>query len=503
MASETFASLRKALTKGRLLLPGDDGYEQSLNRWSSTCIIPAVSKRPSPSVCHGKSPTYFFSKAAVAQPRTAEEASSIVKFATANGIAFNVKGGGHSTSAASSAPSPEGMVLDLSLMRDVSVDVQAQTVSFGGGCLWGDVDKALWEHGLATTGGTVSHTGVGGLILHGGYGYLSGLHGLTVDLLLSCEVILADGSIVTASETENPDLFWAMRGAGSSFGVVTKFTSKAFVQGPIWAGVFVFSVDKLPALVEFVNTWGETNDGRQVLSLACGHAPPAPDNLTAPRPKAIIMQMVHLGDNAEVLGPEYFAPMLKLDYMHKMAGPMPYSSINTIGDEDLFPPGRKYLLGGANFTLPLTLATAEAILDKFWGFGDDHPQDMGMQGSVCLFECLSRHKSSTVSSSATAFNNRGNYYNIILVHNWEDAAHDSEVRLFNRQLQKDIRSLGYNNDKLDDGVGMYINYASPDVVVNAETAFGSNAQRLKDVKAIYDPANVFNKAWKLAKKQAM
>ncbi|KAF7562972.1 hypothetical protein G7046_g1175 [Stylonectria norvegica] len=232
MASEPYAALRKELSKGRLLLPGDDGYEASLKRWSLTCVKPA---------------------GAVAQPATVEEASAIVKFATANGILFNVKGGGHSTSQTSSAPSPDGMVLDMSLMRGVSVDAAAQTVTFEGGCLWRDVDDALWPHGLATPGGTVSHTGVGGLILHGGFGILSGIHGLTIDVLLSCQVVLADGSIVTASETENTDLFWALRGAGSSFGVVTQFTSKVFPQGDVWGGMVILAADKLPAVVDFIN----------------------------------------------------------------------------------------------------------------------------------------------------------------------------------------------------------------------------------------------------------
>ncbi len=160
-------------------------------------------------------------QAAVVRPKTASEASAAIRFANANGLRFVIRGGGHNPSGESSAPTPEAIVLDLSLLRSVAVDAEALTVTFGGGCLWSDVDNALWEHGLATVGGTVSHTGVGGLILGGGYGLLTGQRGMAVDVLLSCEVVLANGDIVTASETEHPDLFWALRGAGTSFGAVT------------------------------------------------------------------------------------------------------------------------------------------------------------------------------------------------------------------------------------------------------------------------------------------
>jgi hypothetical protein len=379
-------------------------------------------------------------------------------------------------------------------MRDVSVDTTKPSVTFGGGCLWGDVDDALWEHRLATTGGTVSHTGVGGLILHGGFGVLSGLHGLTIDCLLSAEVVLANGDIVTASETENPDLFWAIRGAGSSFGVVTSFTSKAFPQGDVWGGVMIFTEDKLPGLVEFFNFWAANNDGRQTTSMGLAHAPPGPTP-DAPRPRVVLFQVTHVGDDPLNDGPKFFSPLLEMGPIMKMVGPKPYPEMNKVGDNDAFAPGRRYLFGGANIQTPLSLKTVEAIRDKFFAFSTSHPGS-GSEGSLCLFEGISKNKSSKVPTDATAFNSRGKYYNIGFVWTWDDASLDGEVRTYNRQVQQEVREMGYNDANYADGVGRYLNYVSTETI-SAEAAFGANGKRLRGLKEKYDPNNFFDKLWKL------
>lgn len=189
-------SLRWQIKTGVVLSPGDDGFKQSLIRWSHAAIKPA---------------------GVVVQPGTAEEVSTAVTYATANKISLVIMGGSHSTSGSSS--SDGGMVIDLRRMNSVKVDTGAKTVAFGGGCKWKEVDEECAEHGLATVGGTVNHTGVGGLTLGGGYGWLSSKHGLTIDNLVGVELVLADGRIVNASDSENQDLFWAVRGAGQNFGV--------------------------------------------------------------------------------------------------------------------------------------------------------------------------------------------------------------------------------------------------------------------------------------------
>lgn len=421
-----------------------------------------------------------------------------MKFLSGQGIPFNVRCGGHSTAPISCAPTPEGAVLDLSLMRDVSVDTANQTVTFGGGCSWADVDDACWPHGLATVGGTVSHTGVGGLVLHGGFGFLSGQYGLAVDVLKSVEIVLANGDAVTASEAENSDLFWAVRGAGSSFGVVTSFTSKAFPQGEIWGGMMFFTMDKLAKAVDWVNFWAANNDGRQVTNMGFTHAPPGPDP-SAPRLPIIILQIAYLGDNPSEKGPAFFAPVFEIEPIMKQVGVMPYPQINKGGDTEIFPWGRRYLFGGANFKTPISASTVETIADKFFSFSRDHP-GAGTEGSVMLFEGVPHNAYRKVPIDATAFNSRGDYYNIGFSWTWDDASLDDEVRGFNRKIQKEVRALGYNDGEHKDGVGIYINYMNSGAV-SAKDAFGVNGARLGELKEKYDPDNVFDKLWKLLPKK--
>ncbi|KAK0384077.1 hypothetical protein NLU13_8166 [Sarocladium strictum] len=478
MASlEKFAELRKTLQKGKVLLPGDDDYDVRLRRWSATCVKPA---------------------AAVAMPASAEEASAIVKFAVANNIAFNVRGGGHSTSQASSAPSPEGMVLDLGLLRNVSVDTEKQMVTFGGGCLWGDVDDALAPHGLATPGGTVSHTGVGGLILHGGFGVLTGLHGLTIDCLISCEVVLADGSIVTASDKENTDLFWALRGAGSSFGVVTSFTSKAFRQGDVYLGIKACTPDKIPAIVNFMNHWHATTDGSTAIMVFITHAPIAPGTEPPPGgpPRVVSVLFGHFGADAETAGPAYFEHLVKIECLFQDVGMKPYAAANKLNDDKAFRPEERYQFGGSNFTLPTSVETVQTLAETWW---DLTAPEKGLNGSLLVLEGIPGNASRKVPVDAMAFNSRGEYYNIGLVWHWKNPSMDSEVRLLNRQVQDETRKLGYNDSESKDGVGRYLNYVAGGL--DAKDAFGENARKLRELKQKYDPTNVFDTVWKLLAKK--
>lgn len=161
-------------------------------------------------------------------------------------------------------------------MRGVTVDEKAKTVTAEGGALWSDVDNEAAKYGLAAVGGTVNHTGVGGLTLGGGYGYLTAAHGLVIDNLLEVEAVLADGNIVKISEDENPDLFWAAKGAGSGFGVFTKFTYRAHEQkDPVWSGMLVFPREKLDQLMQFSNKVIVDQGGKALLLLGFGAPPPA------------------------------------------------------------------------------------------------------------------------------------------------------------------------------------------------------------------------------------
>lgn len=206
-------------TSAEIRTPSHAAYQDSIKRWSSAAVKPA---------------------GVAIVPTNASQVAQVIKHAAERDLDVAVKGGGHSTAGASSTDG--GILFDLGKISHVDVDVEKKLLRVGGGANWGQVDEAAVKHSLATVGGTVADTGVGGLALGGGYGWLSGVHGLTVDCTVEIEVVLASGEIVKASESVNPDLFWGMRGAGQNFGVATEFVFKAFeIPEKVWVGMVLFA----------------------------------------------------------------------------------------------------------------------------------------------------------------------------------------------------------------------------------------------------------------------
>ncbi|KAK8023466.1 hypothetical protein PG991_006705 [Apiospora marii] len=442
-----FASLRKRIVRGQVLTPGDDGYEESLLRWSTTCIKRA---------------------AVVVKSADAQEASQAVQFATSHAIPLTVRGGGHSPSGASAS----------------------ETVTFGGGCIWEDVDGALWEKGFATVGGTVSHTGVGGLILGGGFSQLTGRHGLSIDVLVRCEVVLANGDIMTASETENSDLFWALRGAGHSFGVVTSFTSRIFLQGMAWGGVLVLPITALPDLVSFINKFCEKNDGDQAMMpmLTCHPATLEP----------CVASTMFLNGSKEA-AEAFYAPLLNLDSIMNTTAVIPYPVANTFPNPKA-PPGKRYLFSGANFVPPLDLAFVQKVSDMFHAALAPEGNREMRAGSMVAFELIPHGKISAVDGAATAFAGRdGKAFNMIINMAWHSPEKDGEARRICSELTHFLKDRGWRGDEAGDRGGTYLNYLIPateedKVFTRADRVFGPNIQRLRELKVKYDPKNVFKKA---------
>ena len=206
-ATAQAASARKELAPGfggELLFPDEEGYDQKRAVYNGM-----IDKRP----------------ALIASPADADGVAKVIAFARAHGLPIAVRGGGHNGPGFGTVD--DGIVCDLGLLKEITVDPEAKTVRVGGGCTWGEVDPATHEHGLALPSGIISTTGVGGLTLGGGHGYLTRKYGLTIDNLLEAELVLADGSQVRANADENSDLFWAVRGGGGNFGVVTSFLFRA------------------------------------------------------------------------------------------------------------------------------------------------------------------------------------------------------------------------------------------------------------------------------------
>ncbi|KAJ4333803.1 hypothetical protein N0V95_009341 [Ascochyta clinopodiicola] len=459
-----YKSLKELLkgTTAEVLTPEDgQKYEDIIQRWSESCVRRA---------------------SAVVAVRSTSDVSATLEQIRKRNLPFTVRGGGHSTSGAASIEN--GLVIDLSKMRNVTVNPEARTITAEGGTIWEDVDLAAAKHGLATVGGTVNHTGVGGLTLGGGYGYLTGKYGLTIDNLLSAEIVLASGEVLTASKTENTDLFWAIRGAGQNFGVVTNLTFQGYDQpGPVFAGPLVFPPTALPQIVEFMNKFHETNDGRQALLVAFSSPPPQ----NAP---VILTQLFHNGPEAE--GREIFADLFALQPLANMSGMVPYPVLNSLLNISAGFDGRKQFGGGA-FKLPLDPAFVEGVYSEFQAFVESKA-DFQIAQSMMLWEVVPYKKVMEVRNEETSFANRGDYYNVATVFKWFDPSLDSEMRTFSRSLLKKASETAADRSE-DGGVGQYGNYASEDVAAN--DIFGANVRRLEDLKQKYDPENLFSHGTKL------
>ena len=408
--------------------------------------------------------------------------SAAVLFAQTWSLDLAVCGGGHSTSGASS--SAGGLVIDLSQMRNVIVDPFAKIIKAQGGCTWEDVDKAAGEHSLATVGGTVNHTGIGGLTLGGGYGWLSGEHGLTIDNLLWVQIVLADGSIVTASDSENGDLFWAIRGAGQSFGVVIEFAYRAHEQkSPVWAGQLVYPPSQLEALVEIANELLAAGSDNSGLVIAIAAPPP----LFQPIAHAAVFY-----NGPTSAAESFFAPLLALSPIVNTTSSMPYQQLNAMLNT-ANPHGGRKVIKGATFAPPLHAPFARSVLDDYLAFRLANP---GVT-AVIIFEFLPSRKVCQVPHAATAFANRGEYQNAVVNPQWTHPSQDEACRTWARGMaMKFEREMTRRKDEggvhlAMEGVGQYGNYDG--FQESGSLIFGQNLPRLQALKLQYDPGNLFNK----------
>ena len=221
-------STLKANLRGELIQPDDEGYDAARNVYNGM-----IDKHP----------------LLIAQCADVADVIAAINFGRENDLLVSIRSGGHN--AGGLGICDDGLVIDLSLIRYTYVDPQARTVRVGGGCTWGDVDHATHAFSLAVPSGIISTTGVGGLTLGGGMGYLTRKYGLTIDNLIAAEVVLADGRLVTADEQHHADLFWALRGGGGNFGVVTEFVFKAQPIYTVYAGPMLWDLDQAPKLMKW------------------------------------------------------------------------------------------------------------------------------------------------------------------------------------------------------------------------------------------------------------
>ncbi|KAH7410825.1 hypothetical protein BKA64DRAFT_364711 [Cadophora sp. MPI-SDFR-AT-0126] len=448
--------------------PGSELYEKHIKRWSKAAEKPA---------------------SFILLPGCAEDVSKSILFCNKHGLDFAVCGGGHATSGSSS--SNGGVSIDLSRMNRVTVDAEGKTVTAQGGALWRDVDAEAEKYGLAAVGGTVNHTGVGGLSLGGGYGYLTPAHGLVIDNILAVEYVLSDGQIITASEKENADLFWAARGAGTCFGVATSFTYRAHEQkDPVWAALLRFENDQLPAVIDFGNRFLEIGDERTLLLVAFAKVPDFGDI------PSIVAVCFYKGQ--EAMGKSFYDDLFHLNPTVLKMGAIPYSAMNAY-QNDIVHHGLRRSMKGSAFMVPLSLGRIKAIQEEFIEFVSDQ-KDADM--SAALIEYYPFKNLIRIPQTATAFANRGAYSNLVFIITWTKEELDDicrgKARRWTSMVQEEFQkvksamvSAGEVDSVTKDGIGEYMNYDG--FGSDGDKMFGVNYPRLRELKLRYDPKNLFNR----------
>jgi FAD/FMN-containing dehydrogenase len=440
--------------RGTVVAPDDHGYEAARAVWNGM-----VDRRPR----------------LIARCSGTADVAAAVRFARDHDLEIAVRGGGHNV--AGTAICDDGIVIDLSAMRAVSVDPVERIALVQGGALWGDVDHETQAHGLATTGGIVGHTGVGGVCLGGGIGWLMRKHGLTVDNLIGAEVVTAEGDIIRASADDHPDLFWALRGGGGNFGVVTSFRFALHPLGPIVMAGPVFwaagdTADVLRFYREFVSA--APNELGNVVRL--GTIPPLPvvsDDLHY-RPAIAVASCyagpVEQGERAIRALREFGTPLVDL------VGPTPY--VDHQGSlDDTVPHGWHYYWKATNLT-DLSDRVIDVVAEH--AYAATSPRSYAamfhMGGAVA-----------TVPDDATAYPGRDVEYNIIIDAAWLPEQHDSVGAAEMTWARDFLVALQPR------GAGVYVNFLdSDDDAGRVREAYGDDTyRRLVDVKAKYDPANVF------------
>lgn len=423
--------------EGPLLFPGSERYESTRHVWNGM-----IDTRP----------------AMIARCATTEDVSKAVSFAAERHMLLSVKGGGHSFSGKCVAE--RGLMLDLGAMREVTVDTDSKTARAQGGALLAHLDGATLPHQLVTTTGTVSHTGVGGFTLGGGFGRTDRLHGLAVDNVLGATLVTADGKIRSLKAQENEDLYWAIRGGGGNFGVVTEFVYSLHPFNPTIYGGSVFYPFSQAKLV--LTHWAEVNEGLP------DAASVEPQFYHPPGGERVLeLQLFFAGDHAK--GEKLFSEFARVGAPDRVdLGPKSYQAVQTMWDELLAHGQLNYIKSGL---LPaLTPAVIEAIVESFEG---DHLPAM-------WFQHLGG-KTARIDPQATAFPHRHVHSNLGVAGSWRDPA-ESEVRIAKvREIYAAVQPQMQ---------GFYANL-NEEPLRATQRNFGVNYERLVALKSKYDPANLF------------
>lgn len=411
--------------------------------------------------------------AGILRCRTAQEVADAVNAAREAGMLLAVRGGGHNGPGLGSCDG--GLVIDLSPMKQVDVDPDKRIVRAGGGCTQGEVDRIASGYGLAVPAGIVSSTGIGGLTLGGGHGYLTRKYGLTIDNLVEAEVVLADGSIVTASEDENPDLFWALRGGGGNFGIVTRFTYRAHPVQDVFAGPIFYDVGQAAEIMRFYRDYLPTAPRELALVFGMKKVPstePFPSELWG-RPVAALITCYNGSEEEgrKVMSAVHDA--LPEPLMDGMAM-MPFVDWQAAFD-GLLPKGLQWYWKG-DFVNELT----DGAIDEHVRFGSKTPSELSLMHLYPIDGAVQE-----VAPDATAWGARNSTWSMVIAGIDPDPAKAEDLKRWGRAYWQAVHAHNPHG-------GAYVNFLFEDEDEGRiEASYGSNYERLREVKRRYDPSNLF------------
>jgi len=453
ISDESLEELRMTI-RGDVLTPNDPGY---------------ATVRSAYNAMHAGKP------ALVVRASGTADVISAVNFARDNRLLLAVRGGGHSVAGLSSVDG--GLLLDLALLNGVDVDPEARTVRVQGGALVGDMDHETQAFGLVAPNGVVSDTGVAGLTLGGGEGWVRRKHGLASDNLISAQVVCADGQVRTASADSNPDLFWALRGGGGNFGVVTSFTFQCHPVGPIvaFAGVF-HPVSDAENVYRRFRDWAETAPDEISALIGCTTLPASehtpPEIHDTPM---IVTGAVYTGDPDE--GMKIIQPLREIGTpLADISGPLPFVGVQAAFDE-FFQRGTLRSYWKSTFVQELT----DPILDIIVRKAQTRPSDRTFVVTFFMGGAIN-----TVGAQDTAYSERSANWMLSMDGNWTDPSDDDKVISWVRGAWAELHEHGTGT--------LYLNFTSAveeGTTVGVDSAFGKNLERLAQIKAKYDPDNIF------------
>jgi FAD/FMN-containing dehydrogenase len=434
--------------RGEILDPDDAGYDDARAIYNAM-----IDKHPR----------------LIARCANVADVIAAVNFAREHDLDTAIRSGGHNGPGL--ALVDDGLVIDLSDMTGIQVDPEARTARVETGCTWGDVDHATHAFGLATVSGVISTTGVGGLTLGGGHGYLTRKYGLTIDNLLSADVVLADGSLVRVNEDEHPDLFWALRGGGGNFGVVTSFEYQLHPVDTVVAGPLFWPIEELEATMRWYREW----------------LPKAPENVYAfyltaevpgdPFPEALHGEKVcgllwcYIGPEDEI--EDVLQPAREVaEPLFEHVGEMPYPALQSMFD-DLYPPGDQWYWKG-NFVRELT---DDAIIEH-----ERFAEVPTPQSAMHLYPI--NGAVNRVGEDETAWNKRDANWSMVIVGVDPDPAEKERTTEWASDYWEALHPHSAS--------GAYLNFMMEEGEDRIRATYGDNYKRLQEVKAVYDPENLFH-----------